>query len=199
MLSRRFDVPTAQVCIEIAVEDITAVELSRVSSFVTRTAHYTLVLHLTQAMVPMICIIIRHDVDETLVQPAIDAFNRSLKTIKEYAPSNSFARRTLRQLERPIHMASEIIDSRWSQYAESCELTPTPAPINATMGDGVSAALPPQIQSWDSFGQMTMPRNVGMMSIDASMPTLPDELMLWDDCFGTRDPLGAWHAGHLLL
>lgn len=198
MLSMRFDTQTAQTCIEIADEVIGAMELSRVSHFAQRTALYTLVLHLTGVIVPMICIIVRPGIDEGFIQGAIHAFNRSLRILKEYAPVQSFARRTLRQLDRPIRIASKTISYCWPQYAEPRELTPMSAELSSMVGDAVSAGLFPQSQSWDLFGQVLMPKATGTMTMDSSMHELTEDIMPWDDIFDARNTAGSWHAKHLV-
>lgn len=198
MVSGRFDTRAAQTCIDVAVEVITAVELSRDSSFAKRTAGYTLVLHLTQTAVPMICIIVRNDIDETLAKPAIDAFTRALRIIKEYAPAHSFARRTLRHLDRPIRTATETIKSRWPQYADGCGLTPLSSQMGApTINESPSDLLLSQPQCWDHSAQSGFPKPGGSMTMEMAM--LDDVSMPWDDSFGIQDPFGIWHTGHLVL
>ncbi|KIW81684.1 hypothetical protein Z517_04710 [Fonsecaea pedrosoi CBS 271.37] len=216
MLNGRFDAHTAQTCIEIAVDVVSALELSLNSSFSKRTAPYTSVLHLTGAIVPMICIIIRPDIDEALARPAIDVFKRSLSIIREYAPAQSFARLTLKHLNRPIRAASQTIRSRWPQHADACVLTPeTITEMGSTTAmtteEGASNGLSHlhhqnqnhQLSSWGMLGQMMVfPKPAtATINMDPGLPLMAEEFMVGDEYFTTtnQDPFGGWHAGHMVL
>lgn len=112
MVSLRYEARTAQLCIDIATDVVSAIELSYSSPVPKRTERYAYALHLTGAIVPMICIIVRRDNSEELVGPAIGLFKRAMRVMEAIAVGFAFARRALMQLRRPIRAAMEIVDSR---------------------------------------------------------------------------------------
>ncbi|EXJ77935.1 hypothetical protein A1O3_09094 [Capronia epimyces CBS 606.96] len=139
MVSLRYEKKTARLCIEIATEVVNAVELYYSSKEPRRADRYAYTLHLTGAIVPMICIIVRRDNADDVVRPAIHLFHRSLKIMQAISHGLAFARRTLDQLGRPIHVARNMIDSKWPQYARPPLVNSYTGPSRAPL----SLALPP--------------------------------------------------------
>ncbi|KIM94675.1 hypothetical protein OIDMADRAFT_149331 [Oidiodendron maius Zn] len=170
MVSLRYETRTAQLCIEIATDVINAVELAYCSNRATkRSERYAYALHLTGAMVPMICVIVRRSNGEDMMRPAINIFNRSLKIMEAISYGLSFARRTLHQLRRPIRVAREIIDSNWSQYAFSG----LPSPPQTLMSNPTNLA---QNQMWNH--DMS---NFGSGVILGEETERPEDMMIWED------------------
>ncbi|OCK83029.1 hypothetical protein K432DRAFT_423665 [Lepidopterella palustris CBS 459.81] len=181
MVSLRYEKRTAQLCIEIATDVVNAVELSYSSSVPKRTERYAYALHLTGAMVPMICVIVRRNNGEDLIRPAIHIFNRSLKIMEAISYGFSFARHTLHQLRRPIRAAREIIDSNWPQYAHSALAPPPP-------GSNLSSAqviMPnptgiAQNHMWGNDGRVAMANARGeIVTEDWQRP--PEDPLIWED------------------
>jgi hypothetical protein len=190
MVSLRYEKRTAQLCIEIATDVVNAVELSYSSSVPKRTERYAYALHLTGAMVPMICVIVRPNNGEDVIRPAINLFSRSLKIMEAISYGLAFARRTLHQLRRPIRLAREIIDSNWPQYAPSA-LAPTSYPSGA---QGIMAAPTSLVQNhtWDNDGPIAI-GNVcgGTVAEDPQRP--PEDILIWED-FDLWNNINNWHT-----
>jgi hypothetical protein len=119
-----------QLCIDVATEVVDAVETFRTSQRSSRCECHAFLHHLTGALVPMICIIVRQNNGEELTRQATNLLNKSLKIIESFLEGSFLARRILHQLRRPIKIARDVIESQLPQHARSS------AALNATLSAG---------------------------------------------------------------
>lgn len=176
MVGLRYGKRTAELCIEIATEMVNAIELSYSASTARRAERFGYALHLTGAIVPIICVIVRRDNTEELVLPAIHLLDRSLKIMEAISYGLSFARRTLHQLRRPIRVARDIIETKWSHYAEVLNLTSTFPNTQASMNGLTSFS---QSNMWDPDG--TILSGDGGEMVTEEMQRVPDDMLMWED------------------
>lgn len=198
MLSLRYEKQTARVCVEVASELVNAMEVSySLTPLATHTARYTLALHLTGVLVPVICIIVRPNQSEDMVQSAIGLFYRSLKIMQDLTPGLLFARRTLRQLDRPVRAAQQMINSNWPQYAQSGECFPLNLNYDPSENQEIHTSL--NCMNEDSYMRDLDAQVVVMAGRfhgessgqDAQVP--PEELLLWDD-INLWNPTSSWYV-----
>ncbi|EXJ76472.1 uncharacterized protein A1O5_00980 [Cladophialophora psammophila CBS 110553] len=119
MISLAYGRKAAQLCIDVATEVVAAVEASYTSQRSKRCERHAYLHHLTGALVPMICIIVKQNNSDDLTRPAITLLNKSLKIMESFSQGSFLARRILQQLRRPIKVARDIIESQWPQNARS--------------------------------------------------------------------------------
>lgn len=184
MVSLRYEKRTAELCIEIATEMVNAVDLSYSTNMPRRSERFGYALHLTGAIVPMICVIVRRDNTEELVLPAIHLLDRSLRIMEAISYGLSFARRTLYQLRRPIRVARDIIETKWSQYAD---LTSNFSSAQMTMSTLTSLS---QSNIWDPDG-ILLPGDGEEMVTDG-IERMPEDMLMWED-FDLWNNMNNWH------
>jgi len=184
MVSLRYEKRTAELCIEIATEMVNAVDLSYSTNMPRRSERFGYALHLTGAIVPMICVIVRRDNTEELVLPAIHLLDRSLRIMEAISYGLSFARRTLHQLRRPIRVARDIIETKWSQYAD---LTSNFSSAQMTMSALTSLS---QNNIWDPDG-ILLPGDGEEMVTDG-IERMPEDMLMWED-FDLWNNMNTWH------
>lgn len=119
MISLTYGKKAAQLCIEVASEVVAAVEAAYTSQRSNHCARHAYLHHLTGAIVPMICIIVRQNNGEDVIQPAINLLNKSLKIIESFSQRSFLAGRILHQLQRPIKAAQDAIELRRPQNTRS--------------------------------------------------------------------------------
>jgi hypothetical protein len=119
MISLAYGRKAAQLCIDVATEVVDAVETFHTSQRSSRCERHAFLHHLTGALVPMICIIVRQNNGEQLTSQAINLLNKSLKIIESFLEGSFLAQRILQQLRHPIKIARDIIASQLPQNARS--------------------------------------------------------------------------------
>lgn len=150
MISLAYGHKAARLCTDIATEVYETIEAFYTSKKANRCARHAYMHHLTGALVPVICIIIRQKNGEDLTQPAIDLFNKSLKFLENFAPTSFLARSMLRHLQRPIKAARDLID--FLQFPNVC----SGAPANPVASSGAASNMvtspidSTQISTWNN-------------------------------------------------
>lgn len=182
MVGLTYERRTAQLCVEIATEVINAVELYS-STTPKRIDRYAYTLYLTGAIVPMICIIIRRNNGDDLILPAINLLNRSLKLLEAIAQGLSFARYSLEQLDRPIQVARQMINSHWPQYSHS-------ASVNFNLLASPMTLIPNQ--TWNSGGNVAI-ANVCDDPVVEDAHRLGEDNLMWED-LDLWSSLNSWSA-----
>ncbi|EXJ86931.1 hypothetical protein A1O3_03885 [Capronia epimyces CBS 606.96] len=112
MINLTYGEQAARLCIDVTAEVVAAVEASYPSQRSNRCTRHAYLHHLTGAIVPMICIVIRQTNGEDLTRPATNLLTKCLKILESFSQRSFLARRVLQQLRRPIQVARDIIDSR---------------------------------------------------------------------------------------
>ncbi|KAF2813369.1 uncharacterized protein BDZ99DRAFT_568584 [Mytilinidion resinicola] len=176
MVSLRYAARTARLCMDIATDMVAAVELSYSSGGLRRAERYAYGLHLTGALVPVICVIVRRSNGEELIRPAVDLFNRAMRIMEAVAGGLSFARRTLRQLRRPIRVAREIIEANWTQ--QEAPVQDASGQLGAQNVVATPASLV-QSQAWDQEGGMAMDGARREQGVDEWRPAEGE--LVWED------------------
>jgi hypothetical protein len=195
MVSLRYQRRTAELCIEVAADIVNSVELQSSGSG-KQTMRYAYMIHLTGAVVPMICIIVQKKNSEDLVEPAINLLTRALRIIDSLSDGFWFARRTLRQLHRPIHAACETINSQWPQYSH---LAFAPTSFDSMGGaQGIMSTLATLTQqfSWNSEGNV-MARNLGKVTTTDGLQIAIEDTLMWEssDLWNEMNNLSNWYPG----
>ncbi|OQU94845.1 Fungal specific transcription factor domain-containing protein [Cladophialophora immunda] len=177
MISLAYGRKVARLCIDMATEVVAAVDASYSSQRSKRCERHAYLHHLTGALVPMICIIVKQNNSEDLTRPAINLLNKSLKIMESFSQGSFLARRILQQLRRPIKVARDIIESQWPQSVRA-----------GTASNTIATALGPAPNSTWNSGNVNANGDW-----DLSLPTIyqepfqdplqktSDMPFLWDD------------------
>lgn len=174
MISLAYSKKVAQLCIDVATEVVGAVETFHSAQRSNRCERHAYLHHLTGALVPMICIIVRQNNGEELTRPAINLLNQSLNIIESFSPGSFLARRILQQLRRPIKIARDIIEqgARAGVAPNAMALSTAASTQNTVRGVG---NINPR-NEWD----LSLP-NVYQDPFQDPLQKPPDMAFLWDD------------------
>ncbi|KEF51120.1 uncharacterized protein A1O9_12843 [Exophiala aquamarina CBS 119918] len=112
MVSLSFSSRTAETCVEIAKVSTDLVSEFHVSSWSQRTDRFSSVIFLAAALIPLICILVRHDSRDELREKAIAPYCKALKIIQDHSNSLAFAQNILQRLGCLIDAANTIIVAR---------------------------------------------------------------------------------------
>ncbi|OAL24788.1 hypothetical protein AYO22_05577 [Fonsecaea multimorphosa] len=177
MISLTYGRKTAQLCIDIATEVVAAVETCYTTQRSKRCERHAYLHHLTGALVPMICIIVKQNNSEDLTRPAINLLNKSLKVMESFSQGSFLARRILQQLRRPIKVARDTIESLWPQNvrgaAASHPITTAFGPAQNTIWNGSNVS---SNNDWD----LSLPA-IYQDPFQDPLQKTSDMPFLWDD------------------
>jgi Fungal specific transcription factor domain/Fungal Zn(2)-Cys(6) binuclear cluster domain len=177
MISLTYSNKTAQLCVDVAAEIVEAVEASQFLWTSNPCQRHAYLHHLTGALIPMICIIVRQDNGEDLTVPATNLLNKSLKIINSFSHQSFLARRVVQQLGRPVKAARDIIESRRPQNARSGGATNT-----GTVADGHAPTAAWTGGHVASSNGVTFSLPVSAEDLFQDVLQKPSDLpLLWDD------------------
>jgi len=106
----QYDTATALQCSTIAASSIDAVHIYLSSSVHRTTDRWSSVLYLVSAILPLVCIIVKNDNEPVLRANAITSFKKGLSLLNSMSPNFSWARHTLKRIQRIIGTAKKAIE-----------------------------------------------------------------------------------------
>ena len=120
MLSLGYGETMASECVSIASNSIDVISACFAAPSHKPTDRFSSTLYLVGSLLPLVCVIAKHDNKPTTRSKAIEAFQKDLALLQEMAPNFSAARHSLRRLHRVIKTTVRAIES--SQNAEQLAL-----------------------------------------------------------------------------
>lgn len=111
MMSLKFDQPTADECFNIATDTIDAV-CEYFSRFHIAADRYLCTLYITNAMLPLSCIIVKQDHPEASREQSIASFNKALSFMEDISRDFALSRRMIHRLQGIIDLVKRAVLSR---------------------------------------------------------------------------------------